>query len=849
MVLAAGVLLVVALGAFLVRGKWKNPLNLSELPKKLGVNIQQDASGYTFEHSFGSHSRYKIHASKVVQYRQGTAVLHQVKIELYDEDGGRVDRIEGDEFEYDQKGGTASAAGPVEITLMRPSVAPAITLKSTPTQLLNQLPKGSTLAAAAQAASASEIHVKTSGLTFNQKTGIATTSQPVEFAMAQGTGSSVGATYDSQRGQLVLNEAVEVTTERAGERVQIHAQHAEFQRENLLCLLRTATANYRGGEAKAGDAKVLFRADGSAVRLDANNGFTMATATGAHLAAPSGSIEFNERNQPRQGHLEGGIQMDSISQPGGRYGTSSRHVHATSPTAQFDFNTQGNLRHIHLERNVEMHSEEQSEQSSGPVRLSRTWRSPLADVEFRDAGNGQVEPATIHGAQGVVITGESQRGKEAAVPSRMAADEVTGQFASGSVLEAMTGVGHASLEETNAAGTRQSTRGDRIEAHFAVRGSDQPKSSSTNGNGGPAQIQSATLDGHVELLEVPATKPGAPAPTTLRATGGHAAYEGEGEWLHLTVNPRVDDGGLQLTAEKIDVSRASGDAFAHGNVKATWLNQSSDKSGLGSNQAGAIGQQAKPSAGSNAAGSIALGGQGPAHAIGSDAQLHQATGEATFRGHARLWQDANSVAGPEIVLNRQKQTLVARSNDPAEPVRVVLLSAAKAEHGTPRSLGIGKTAANVSDGKSSGGSVIRVSGGDLRYSDAEHKAVMHGGVAGTVHAETGTATSISNEVEMILLPPGNHAGKDGSQGQVDRMTASGHVTVNSEGRIGTGERLVYSSETGEYVLTGTAAVPPRMIDPGRGTVTGGALIFNSRDDSVSSEGDGRKTTTDTTAPR
>jgi lipopolysaccharide export system protein LptA len=81
------------------------------------------------------------------------------------------------------------------------------------------------------------------------------------------------------------------------------------------------------------------------------------------------------------------------------------------------------------------------------------------------------------------------------------------------------------------------------------------------------------------------------------------------------------------------------------------------------------------------------------------------------------------------------------------------------------------------------------------------------------------------------------------------MTARGHVVLTSQGRRGTGEQLVYSSETGEYVLTGTAATPPRMTDPVRGSVTGEALIFNSRDESVRAEGGGRKTTTETSAPK
>jgi lipopolysaccharide export system protein LptA len=121
---------------------------------------------------------------------------------------------------------------------------------------------------------------------------------------------------------------------------------------------------------------------------------------------------------------------------------------------------------------------------------------------------------------------------------------------------------------------------------------------------------------------------------------------------------------------------------------------------------------------------------------------------------------------------------------------------------------------------------------------------MHSGVLSAVVAETATATSSSDELELRLMP----AGPNGGQAQVDRMVASGHAVLNSQSRRGTGEQLVYSSVTGDYVLTGTKATPPRMSDPERGNVTGEALIFHSRDDSVSIEGGGRETITQTTAP-
>ena len=820
-VLVAGVLLLAALGVFLAVGKGRNLFNRRDLPKRLGVEIEQEANGVTYTQAHGGRTLFKIHASKVVQLKRGNALLHDVKIELYGEDGSRVDRIEGGEFEYDQQQGTAKAAGPVEITLMRPGVAPAIAPRATPEQAVGVKPKGSTLAVAAQAASSGQIHVKTSGLTFDQNSGLATTAERVEFSLAQGKGSAMGATYDSGKGLLVLDRAVELDSRRGGEAVQISAQHAEFERGDQVCRLRMAKAGYRDDEATAGEAKILFRADGSVLHLDATGEFTLRTAEGSQLAASTGALDFDQHNQLRHGHLEGGVTMSSARE--------GRRMHAASPTAELVFAAKGELRSAHLERGVEIQSDERSETAAGPLRVSRTWKSPVADVDFRDAGHGQVEPAAMHGSQGVIVTGESQHGKGPVEPFRLTADELTGRFGSGSVLTAMTGLGHASLEETTASGIRQTTRGDRLEAHFAAGGAAGAKTGTKGGEGrepgGAAQIQSATVDGHVLLAQEPAAKLGVQAQAPLRATAGRAVYEGAGEWLRMTLSPRVEDGGLQLTADRIDVSKESGDALAHGNVKATWV--------------GAEAGKRAP------AGALSLGGQGPAHVVAAEAQLHQAQGEAdgvaTFSGHARLWQQTNSIAAPVIVLDRWKRTLAARSADPADPVRVVLVSADGS--------GPGRAPGKEGAAKPAPLTVIRMRGGSLNYSDAERKAVMQGGAAGTVVAETAAATSVSSEVELLLLPLGNHAGKDGGEATVDHMTARGRVTVTFNGRRGTGEQLVYSGESGEYVLTGTSAAPPRMTDPARGTVTGEALIFHSRDDSVSIEGGGRKTTTETTAPR
>ncbi len=792
-ILVAGVLLIAALGVFLTIGHWRSPFNRRDLPKKLGIDIQQEANGFTHAEFHAGHALFKITASKVEQLKDSHYRLHTVQIEMYRPNEPGTDRIQGSEFEYDQHAGIAQAAGPVEITLDRPAkVQPASSGK--PHESSNGA--GS---ASQDKPDLRQIHVKTVGLTFDQKSGVASSANHVEFDLPQASGSAMSASYDSQRGELVLTGSVELNAQRGPDSVRIDAQRADFARDSYLCTLAAATAKYRHGDARAQQAKISFREDGSAEQLDATNGLDLTTVSGGHVAAPQGSLRFNTSNQPVSGHLEGGVVLDSHQ--------GDRTLQGKAPSAELQFGPAGLLHRVRLERGADFTSEAQTAKGGLPTQSRRSWTSPLADLDFRDAGGGHLEIASVHGTGGVTVTSESRRGNAAPARAHMSSDDMIGTFGPDSTLTALVGSGHAALDQTTESGARQTTSGDRVEAHFSPTSNSAAGSSTKNASSAALEIEKATVTGNVVLTQQAAPSPGAPAPTPLRATAQRAEYEGMGEWLHLIGSPHVENGEIALDADKVDVARASGDAFAHGSVKASWF-------------------------GNQASG---LGGQGPAHVVADEAQLHQANGQATFRGNARLWQQADSVSGPVIVLDRTRQTLTAHTANSSQPVKVVLVSAGRldqketSKRGTP--------------------SIVRVRGGDLKYSQAERKALMLGGVLGGVVAETVGATTRSNEVDLILLPAGNHAGAEGSSAQVDRLTARGNVSIESQGRRGTGEKLDYSSERAEYILTGTAVNPPRMTDPARGTVTGESLIFNSRDDSVNVEGGQRATTTETTAPK
>lgn len=921
LVLIGGVLLVAAIVIFLAAGQWTRRFLNKDLPNRLGINIEQQADGVNYTQTRKGKTIFKIHAARAVTMKTGgKTLLHDVKIDLYGDDGKRADTISGSEFEYDQKAGVATAAGAVEITMMRPGVKPAITqLKpgSAKSRLTDNGKQDAAKApAVANGITDNEIHVKTSGLVFNQKSAIATTSQRVDFALRQGNGNSMGATYDSQSRQLILDRDVELHVVRdnagsGGDPVTVHAGHAEFEHEDMVCRLTQAKAEYTGGVAQLANAQIHFREDGSVSQLDGSGGVDIQTQSGGHVTSPLGTLEFDENNHPRRGLLEGGARL-AMNRP-------NRQIQGSSPTARLTFDKAGELSQAHLEQGVDFTSQQQTVNAKGaPAEIHRNWKSQTADIAFapvvKSAASGapaaqasagvhaqgeagsQIEPRTIHGEGGVVVTSETS-GSGVTAPSRLAADTVVAELAPGGALSSLLGTGHASFEERTAAGVRQATTSDQLNVQFVPASARGEKPSQpaarTGGAAEGSEIASMVETGHVTLTQdPPPSQTGhaggkrngtqAPAQTQagLQATASRADYDGQSQILHLTGTPRVRDGALDLTADRIDFARATGDAFAHGNVRASWLggtgNEAANSSSVSSNSS-------LPGASLLAGNQPASGGNGPVHAIAAEAELHQATQEAIFRGASktgnqpgiepRLWQSANSIVAPIIVLNRQKMTLTAEANGAANPVRTVLVS----NRPTGNEPGGNKPhdPAKAASGKQETPSVIRVRSGDLHYSEAERLAVFRSGSVGSVTAETtqadGAATVVSQETDVKLLPPGVHpaprvadAGSAGSgntsapansstnasansstNSSIDRMTARGHVAVDWPGRSGTGEKLVYLSDDGTFTLTGTSAVPPRIVDGARGAVTGSALIYHSREDTVTVEGDGGKTETET----
>src|SRR6185312_577023 len=149
---------------------------------------------------------------------------------------------------YDHSTGEVKAVGDVLIDLQAKGVPPDDPAKTT--------------------ASPGALHMKTSGLSFNEKTGLADTDNTIEFALPQGNGSAVGATYDSKLMSIHLKSDVRLNTvptgaaEKKSGAVTITAANADIfdaPREAILSGVHLEDAQSRG--MTAGRLTILLRDD------------------------------------------------------------------------------------------------------------------------------------------------------------------------------------------------------------------------------------------------------------------------------------------------------------------------------------------------------------------------------------------------------------------------------------------------------------------------------------------------------------------------------------------------------------------------------------------------------------
>jgi lipopolysaccharide export system protein LptA len=794
-------LLVLVIAAFLGYARYKVHRALVNLPGKLGATITKEFNGYTYSQSDGKRTIFTLHAAKAVQHKDGNYGLHDVNMVLYGKKGDRTDRISGDDFEYDTKDEVIRAIGVVHIDLQAPEAAGANT-----SEAAKHLAGASTVHDDA-VSSSRVIHVKTSGLVYLKTLGIAATKEGIEFAFGGFSGHAIGAEYNSDTGHLILQSAITLSGLDKGHPIALAASHGELDRVSELADFDNARYSSGSQIAQADLAHIHMRSDGTVERIEGERHVQLEEAGQGSVTSDRADVSLDTTSKPKTAILIGSVHFVD-DEP-------LRQAHGDSDRANLGFDAQGHLDHAVLQGRVHA-----TEKLRGASERNQAWSQRDLTSDTLDLALVSADAKAKPRLRDVKATGSARMtsvapdSKSAGTnTSKISGDTLTAHFISKngtSELSTVHGTGHTLIEQIAATGpgqiTDQTSTGNTLDAEF--RPSAKGK--------GAVELATAVQQGGVVITRTLPAKKSAAAPASpdvQHATAAKAAYDADTDRLTLTGNVQMSDASSTISASRIVMDQDSGNATADGSVKVSY------------SQAGSA---------------------EPVHVLAARADLNHDAARATFYGSpglARMWQPGTNGQGgsqieaPVLVFEQEQKRLIARAESPSTPgtVHAVLADASSAKPASGSSKPASKdTMKPLRQG------VARITSSQMVYSDFDRQAEFTGGVklldaTGEMHAQQATVYLAAASASKTPKPQAPNAASALSGffgGSVERIVATQHIEITQPGRKATGERLVYTASDQMFVLTGTAAAPPKVVDATQGTTTGAALRFHSGDDSV-----------------
>lgn len=740
------IVLIAVVAGFYFYARYQYRRAIKELPKKLGIEIQQSTEGFSLSKSEGGRTLFTVRASKAIQYKQGEkggrAELRDVAIVLYGRNSDRFDQIYGSDFEYDPKTGEVAAKGEVHIDLEASSEGAKTPDQKPPSDLKNP------------------IHLMTSGLVFNQKTGIANTNEAIEFSIPQANGHAKGATYDAHANQLSLKSDVRLTS--TGDHAStLQAKSGVVTKEPRQILLDGVKITQTSREIEANALAVFLRDDNSIDHMVASGDVRMndRTANAVSLRAPHADVVMGQKNFLRSAVFSGGVQFQ---------GTAGDAVNGRAGKILLDFAAQNHLEKIRASGDV--HLLQQPANGKGqPVEIA----SDALDINVHSGR--RIESADTSGAARISLGSQSGKGDSTVITA--------GKFHAGferNRLNSLHGEPNVRVVSSTPGQPDRTTSSRSLDVKFGATG----------------QIAEIVQQGDFRFDEPAAANAKAPA-TSRTATADNARYSPIDQIFALSGSPRVQDGGLTLTAQRVRINRRTGDATADADVKTTYSELKQEPSGA------------------------LLATSDPVHVTSKSVTVKRTTGVARYTGGARLWQGSNIIEAPTIEFDRTHRGVVAAGSK-QQPVSSVFVQADKAGKTTP----------------------VVVTATRLEYVDANRRARYSGGVT----AKGAGATISADHIDILLQATGQRGSVAVSgPSQLNQIIAEGNVAIQQAERLATGEKLVYTSSDGRFVLTGG---PPVITDAERGSIRGDSLTFYSRDDKVVVEsGNASRTVTHTKVSR
>ena len=554
-----------------------------QAPQSLPVEVKAAADDWRWSHTVEGRPVVEVRARNFRQVSDPSRFdLERVELRLYRKDGKEFDQVRSARAEFNLAAATLYSEGEVEITLGVPKEG---------------------------AAGGRLVSIRSSGVSFQSKTGKASTERPARFTFEHGEGQAIGAWYDPGIRELHMLSQVEVRWRGQGPGGKVMTveagELAYWEQDSKIKLLPWSRLSRENLVLEAGDAFVMLE---------------------------EGAVRRVEAQRAR------GVD---------RYPT--RNLEYAADQLTMKFSNYGEVEKITGERNARLVS--LSESTNTTVTTSRV------DLEFETAsGESQLVKALATG-NGVVESRPVPRDGRPQPETRVLRSDAI-------LLQMRPGGGEIQSVETHSPSTleflpnrpgqrKRRVDGERMWISYGprneirslrsvnVRTRTEPAGEAKEASGPVAETSSKDLaaefdpdTGGLKRLEQWTDfryREGA-----RNAWADRAVLEPARNLITLEGSARLSDASGTTSANRILLDQASGDVTAEGNVTATRL---PDRKGRSSSL---------------------LSHDEPLQATAERMSSTDQNQRTRYEGKAVLWQGANRLRADRIEIDRERKRLEAR---------------------------------------------------------------------------------------------------------------------------------------------------------------------------------------------
>jgi lipopolysaccharide export system protein LptA len=715
-------------------------------PAEIPRNLDSKASRWTWSQSSANERKVEIHAATVEQIRDTTLLqLRGVELLIYRPDANSYDRIICDSARFD--GETLYSEGEVTVIL--------------------GLVTGDTGRGKKKPTT-----IRSTGVTFESKTGVASTDRYAEYEFDGGIGHSLGSFYDSVHRYFRMNSEAYVE------------RHASTLGEPPLKIRAGELTYYEIGQ-----------------RVDLKNGASLERG-GQKLEAAEAYV-----------HLEKGvIRLITATDAHGEEQQASRVVRCETPRMDARYSPQQILEHVYGQGPSVMTSESEASliRAEGN-RMDLNYETPagtsqsvLREAYVRQSAVLVAQPAPGSTAKQGQIRRVSSESLHLKMDDTAENIEFVETLARGrlDLLPVVPDGLHDVLEADRikmfyAAGNRM----QKLQASGKVALERQPQGSRAGRNPEPLHTFSGGLLGEFD--------PASGALQTLRQWGDFRFDQGDrsgraqeaqfdlaANQIELNNQAEVWDPNSRTAADHLTLDEKSSDFTARGKVSSVYQ----EKPGKAASGAGDA----------DSPGGDLFQSSEPLYAAAERMVSNQQSGVLEYHGKARLWQGTDRLEAEQIRIERHQKKLTAEGN--------VLSVISEKGEGSAADPGDGKVSPAVQRPP------VEVRANAMQYDDATRQVAYQG----AVELRREALRVKTDNLDAWLEPPGTAGSrleKAVARGAVEIVETA--ATPGHPQRKGFGERAQFYPTEDKVILEGE---PAQVRNARQDTTRGSELTYYLGDD-------------------